>query len=144
MKRTSIVTCAVLLAASGAWCSQAEEPPDREATVRAFVAAFNAHDVEQMIAYVVDDVEWLSIDGRRVVVEAEGKSALKQGMTEYFASCPTCRSELVSVIAAGSRVATLERPTWESRDGPQSQQALAVYEFRESRISRVYYFPSEK
>ena len=71
-------------------------------------------------------------------------SALAQGMTEYFASCPTCRSELVSVMTAGSRVSTLERPTWESEGGPQSQQALAVYEFRENRISRVYYFPSEK
>ena len=96
-----------------------------------------------VVALVTDDVEWLSVDGRQVMVESAGKEALGQGMTGYFDSCPSCRSELESLTATESRVSTVERAFWESKDGPASQRSLAVYELEGDRIRRVYYFPAE-
>jgi len=117
---------------------------DRETVVGAFVAAFNEHSVEKMLAHVSDGVEWLSVNGREVTAETAGKEALAASMADYFESCPSCRSELVVIAPAGSRVVTLEKATWTSKSGPRSQQSLAVYEFEGGAIRRVYYFPSEE
>jgi len=119
------------------------EKTNPAAIVKALASAFNAHDVDAMLALVTDDVEWLSVDGRQVAVEAAGKETLRQGMAGYFESCPSCRSELESLTATESRVSTVERASWDSADGPTSQRSLAVYELLGDRIRRVYYFPSE-
>ncbi len=114
-----------------------------EATVRAFVAAFNAQSVAALLSHVTDDVEWLNVNGSSIAVETSGREALGRSMTDYFAGCPSCRSELETFSRAGSRVTTLERAMWESKSGPKSQRSLAVYEFQGDRIRRVYYFPAE-
>jgi uncharacterized protein (TIGR02246 family) len=114
------------------------------ATVRSFVDAFNARDLDGMAALVTDDVEWLSVDGRDVGTETEGKAALRSTMEEYFRSCPSCQSELGQVVATGDRVAAVETARWEGKDGPSSQRSLSIYELRDGRIRRVYYYPAEK
>ena len=53
-----------------------EQLPDNVNTVEQFVAAFNAQDSNAMASFVVDDIEWLSIVGEKVIVEVKGKNKL--------------------------------------------------------------------
>ena len=119
------------------------EPNDAHvATVKRFMAAFNAHDSQAMATLVTDDISWLSIAGEQTTVETKGKAALIASMNAYFSACGTCRSELASVIATPYHVSVIEIAHWQGKTAAQSQQALAVYEFTNGLIHRVYYFPA--
>jgi len=113
-------------------------------TVERFIAAFNAQDSSAMGDLVADDIEWLSIAGERVTVEARGKGDLIESMDGYFKSCPTCRSALSGVVSTASRVSVVEISSWQGKSGPRSQSAISVYEFSSGMIIRVYYFSEEK
>ena len=55
----------------------ADTKADIETEVRQFVAAFNARNLEAMLAVVDEKVQWLSVDGAKVTIEAEGKKDRK-------------------------------------------------------------------
>ncbi len=113
-------------------------------TVRRFVEAFNAQDATAMTMLVVPDVEWVTVDGAALRVESSGRDALHAGMTDYFKSCPSCRSTLTSISETASRVTTIETASWFTKARERrEQQAIAIYEFDGPLISRVLYFPSE-
>jgi len=114
-----------------------------EQQVRAFVEAFNARDIDLMIAMADENVQWLIVDGAKISVETEGKAALRESMARYFRSCPSCKSSLEWIQRAGSRVTAMERASWTGKSGAKSQKSLSVYEFRGDKILRVYYFPAE-
>lgn len=126
--------------------AQSDVPePRHEHTVHAFIAAFNAQDSSAMAALVTDDVQWLSVNGDSIAVETSGKAGLVSAMDRYFQSCPTCRSEPVTIIASRDRVGAVETASWQGRDGsPKSQSGVSVYEFSGGLIRRVYYFPAER
>jgi hypothetical protein len=121
-----------------------ELPPPHVVTVERFIAAFNAHDSTAMGKFVADDIQWLSIAGEQVIVEAKGKIALVESMNAYFESCSTCRSELLNVASTPGRVSAIELASWKGKDGIRSQRAISVYEFSQGLINRVYYFGAEK
>jgi hypothetical protein len=137
--------CALLGAGLGAAAGAEELSASPEELVRAFVDAFNARDIDAMLALATDGIEWVSVDGTKVSIETAGKEALRASMTGYLASCTSCRSALEWVSVTGSRAATLERASWSAKDGStKSQASLSVYEFAEGgKIARVYYFPVE-
>jgi hypothetical protein len=136
---TMILALGVSLALAG----PSQTTPEQQ--VRSFVDAFNARNVQAMLAVAADDIQWLSVDGARVSTETEGKEPLRASMSKYFQQCPTCRSELLWLRTAGSRVTAHERASWTNRAGaPLSQSGLSVYEFKNGRIARVYYFPAER
>jgi len=139
----SVSGLVLVLAATGRLAAEPPSGDPRHEVVRAFVEAFNRHDPEAMVALVDEAVEWLAIDGTQLGLEARGKDALRSSMQRYFASCPTCRSSIASIETLNSRVAVLEVASWVVRGEKRAQRALAVYEFRDERIRRVYYFPSE-
>ena len=114
-----------------------------EKQVRAFIEAFNARDIDLMLALADENVQWLSVDGAKISVETEGKAALRESMVRYFRSCPTCKSSLEWIQRAGSRVTAMERASWSGKNGAKSQSGLSVYEFRGNKILRVYYFTAE-
>ena len=116
---------------------------ERSEQVKQFVAAFNAHDAELMSQYVTDDMQWLSVNCDRVAVETSGKSELIKAMDRYFKSCASCQSELTDITVLGNRVSTVEEASWRQNGELKSQKSLAVYEFNNSLIRRVYYFPAE-
>lgn len=138
----SMCLLGLLLGASVAAAAQ----PDHRQRVHAFLAAFNAQDVDALMAQVSADIEWLSVDGAAVAVEARGEAALRRQMTDYFAGCPSCRSESGEMVVTDARLATVEVASWTARDGQQrTQRGLAVYEFAaDGRIRRVHYFPAER
>lgn len=112
-------------------------------TVEAFMAAYNDHDVEAMLELVHPEVQWLSVEGDSIHVEADGASALGSAMREYFASTPSSRSTMVDVMEAGRFVSVRERATWEGEEGAGTQSALAVYEVVAGRILQVWYYPAQ-
>ncbi len=122
---------------------QGQSEGTRERRVREFVTAFNERNIDGMLALADENIQWLSINAATVSVETEGKDKLRQSMEKYFRSCPTCKSTLESVRPAGNRVTAMERATWSGKNGIKSQRGLSVYEFREDKILRVYYFPAE-
>jgi hypothetical protein len=114
-----------------------------EKQVRAFIEAFNARDIDGMLALADENVQWLTVDGAKISVETEGKAALRESMVRYFRGCPSCKSSLEWIQRAGSRVTAMERASWSGKSGPKSQSGLSVYEFRGGKILRVYYFSAE-
>ncbi|CAB0151371.1 hypothetical protein PSI9734_01760 [Pseudidiomarina piscicola] len=120
---------------------QASPEPIKQ--VEAFMAAFNAHDSERMADYVTDDVQWLSVNGAEIAVETSGKQALLEAMKGYFESCSSCQSRLIKLSASGSRVSTIEEASWLRNGQRRAQQSIAIYEFSNHLIRRVYYFPAD-
>lgn len=133
----------LVLALSLALGQTAPAQLDHAATVRRFVDAFNARDIDAMLALATDDVEWLSVDGAKISVETSGKDALRKSMTAYFKSCPTCRGAVDIRTVTAARVAAVETASWTDASGPRSQKSLSVIEFHDGRVRRVYYFPVE-
>lgn len=116
-----------------------------ETRVRVFVKAFNDRNIDGMLESADDDIQWLSVSGERIAVETQSKAALKTSMESYFKSCPSCRSELLWVQSTGNRLAAHEKAMFTKRAGvATSQSGLSVYEFKDGRILRVYYFPVER
>ena len=124
--------------------SAAQAPKTNEQRVRDYVSAFNDRAIDTMLAMVSDDIQWLSVDGDKISVETQGKPKLRESMAAYFKANPSAKSELQWVQVTASRVAAMERASWQSQSGPRSQAGLCVYEFRDGLISRVYYYPVEK
>ena len=123
---------------------QSHDAPPGLRVVHAFVAAFNGHDPKAMVALTHPDVEWLSVDGDRISVDARGHDALREAMTAYFASTKNVGSVLEAVVATGRFVTARERVFWDAKDGTErTQAALSVYEMDGERIRRVWYFPAE-
>ena len=143
MTNFKVLLLAVLILAPLNGLAQVSNPDDKSALVREFLEAFNAHDAPAMAALVAEDVQWLSVRGSALSVEVEGRAALAAAMAEYFSACPTCRSEIHSLIASNERVSVVEVASWVSADGPKSQRSIAVYEFSGPLIQGVYYFPEE-
>lgn len=136
--------CTILLTLLLAPAGAAAQSMDHARIVEAFAAAFNARDVDAMLALAHDDIEWLSVDGAKVSVETAGKDALRQSMTAYFESCPTCRSEVEITGGTAVRLAVVETASWTAASGRRSQKSLAIYEFADGRIRRVSYYPAER
>jgi len=114
------------------------------AAVEALMRAFNAHDVDAMLACVTDDVEWFHVQGASLAVETSGKEALRTGMTSYFEGIPSARSALEKSMISGRFVTVRERASWQDKNGEErSQASVAVYEIRDGRVARVWYYPAE-
>ncbi len=116
---------------------------EHETRVREFVAAFNSRNIDAMLGAVDENVQWLSVNEAKVTIETEGKNALGESMERYFRSCPSCKSSLEWLQKSGSRVTAMERASWSGKIGLKSQASLSVYEFRNGKILRVYYFPAD-
>ena len=121
----------------------ADTPKANEQRVRDYVAAFNAQKIDTMLSMVTDDIQWLSVAGDKITVETQGMEKLRASMADYFKSTKA-KSELEWVQVTASRVAALERASWQGKSGKQSQASLSVYEFRGGLIARVYYYAAEK
>lgn len=146
-KAVLLTSLLILLAAfatlASAQNTQPLSEPDHEVQVRAFVDAFNLRDIDGMLGLATDSIQWLIVDGPKISMETSGKDDLRKSMEGYFKSCPSCKSALEWVQVAGHRVTAMERAMWAGKNGDKAQRSLSVYEFKEGKISRVYYFSAE-
>lgn len=137
-----LTVVALALALPMSLAASTDESPLK--TVESFMAAYNAHDVDAMVALSHPEIQWLSLEGAAIAIEAEGADALKAAMESYFAAIPSSRSVAESTMEAGRFVSVWERAEWQGKDGPQSQSALAVYEVEDRKIRRVWYYPAQR
>ena len=145
--RAAFVVSAAACAAPVKQVPEAGLPPsaaagNAESVVKAFVAAYNRHDVPAMLEFVDTGFVWLNLVGDSVQVETRGRDALKGGMESYFRSFPTAQSTLESISSLGPWVSVRERAHWRTAAGERSQAAMSVYEVREGRLRRVWYYPA--
>jgi ketosteroid isomerase-like protein len=77
------------------------------AVVRAYVEAFNAGDLDSMMARVAPDMVWLHVSGDSLVVDGRGADAFRRLLDRYFREVPSARSELREVSALGPWVTIL-------------------------------------
>jgi ketosteroid isomerase-like protein len=110
-------------------------------TVRAYFAAYNAHDVGGVLRLLHPDFVWLSLAGDSVTVEARGLTAIRSQLEGYFRRLPSARSEMETATALGPWVSVRERARWTNASGPRSQAAMSVYEVRDGLLRRVWYYP---
>lgn len=111
--------------------------------IHAFVERFNERDLDGLLALAHPEVEWLSVDGAAVAVEARGRDALRESLAGYFAWCPSCRSEVEVYQSVGPYTSTLEHASWTTAAGEAKRQsAIAVYELADGLVRRVWYYPA--
>jgi len=139
-----LTLCLALLLAPCTAAGQAA-PAARDTTptavLRAYIAAYNAHDIDAVVALLDPDFVWLSVVGDSVQIEARGPAAVREQLVSYFRSLPSARSEIEDVSALGPWVSVKERAHWTNARGPRSQASLSVYEVRGGRLRRVWYYP---
>ena len=114
------------------------------AVVRAYFAAYNAHDVDGVIRLLSADFTWLNLSGDSLSVEVRGANAIRSSLVQYFQDFPSAKSEIESAAALGPWVTVRERARWQGTEGPRSQAAISVYEVRAGLLRRVWYYPAVK
>ena len=110
--------------------------------VQEFVAAFNAQDVERMLAVAHEDIEWFYVESGNIHQETSGLAELRKAMGDYFASCPSCRSTVEIGNVHGAYLSAVETAYWTVDGKERSQSSLVVYQFEDGRIRRVWYYPA--
>jgi limonene-1,2-epoxide hydrolase len=120
--------------------SDVPELPDEVLTVHAFMDAFNERSVSGMLRHVDDNLRWYRIRNDLMVLETYGRDDFRTSMRTYFDSLEEVHSEIESITWNGPFVSLRERVTWASRTGQQSQSALAVYEIKNGKIVRAWYY----
>ncbi len=133
MKTT--IRCAALLLTGIAGASGATDSD----VVRAYIDAYNAHDIEAMLVYASDDIRWMTVDGESSTTETTGKDELASTLSSYFESLPSARSEIRAIYSVAGNLAVVEETFWE-RDGiARSQCVLATYEVTNGLILNIWY-----
>jgi len=136
--RLGLALAVAAFAAAGA-----QSPPaDSTEVVRRFVDAFNARELDALLALAHPEVEWLSISGSQVAVETRGREALGESLRGYFTSCPSCRSTVEIYQVVGTYVSALEHAEWDKDGARLRQSSLSIYEIVDGLVRRVWYYPA--
>ena len=109
--------------------------------VRAYMRAYNAHDIKATLAFLAPDFAWLSVVGDSIAVEARGVAAVQTKLQAYFRRLPSAHSEIESLTSLGSWVSVTERAHWIVPTGARSQASVSIYDVRGGQIRRVWYYP---
>ena len=114
------------------------------ATVRALTDAFNRHDTDAMRTYWAENIVWYDVAGEKTTVVATGVAAMDTGMRAYFKSYPDARSTLSRLVENGPWVTGVETAHWTSKGEKRAQASVVVYEIRDAKVRRVWYYPAEQ
>ncbi|MCB0480985.1 MAG: nuclear transport factor 2 family protein [Flavobacteriales bacterium] len=104
------------------------------------VEAFNQHDVARMAQNVSDDFVWYSVMSDSVTIESSGRAAFTKAMTGYFSHYENVKSTIQSTTISGNKISFEENVSWPEEDVIQEQSALGVYEIKNGKITRAWYF----
>ena len=110
-----------------------------------FVTAFNAHDAAKMASMVSEEFQLFSMNEEgQADLATSGPAALESEMTQYFAGLPSVRSTIDGRNEVGNYVSFRETASWKAKDGQEkSQSSLAVYQVKDNKIHRVWYYPAQ-
>ncbi|HRQ65612.1 MAG TPA: nuclear transport factor 2 family protein [Xanthomonadaceae bacterium] len=143
MKHLKRATIVALIPAAALWLTaSARGTIDHGDVVRNFIEAFNARDMPALMALAHPEIEWLSVNGTDILVEARGAPALESSLVSYFQSCESCRSAIEVTSVNGNFVTAVETASWTSAGTTRSQSSTSVYELVDAKVRRVWYFPA--
>ncbi len=114
------------------------EEPDRRETMRQFLAAFNRHDVDAIMAFFVDDCIFdmprgSAPGGRRLV----GRDAVREGIASRFAGLPDAHYGDDCHWASGNRGVSEWTITGTTPAGVRVEvRGCDLFEFEGERILR--------
>ena len=105
------------------------------------VQLFNHQDVVRMTANVTKDFKYFYFMDDQLMLQTEGKKAFAETMTLYFGGIGKPQSRIESITPVGNKVSFREVVEYINKDGNKAESvALGVYEFKENKIHRAWYF----
>ena len=104
------------------------------------IKAFNDRDIDLLVENIDENFEWFFITSDTMWVEVSGREQFRNGMESYFNSIPTVRSEISDLAIVGDRISFKETVYWENKKEKFSQEALGVYQIKNSKIFRAWYY----
>jgi hypothetical protein len=111
-----------------------------EFVVQQQLNAFNARDVDALLAIYADDAELFEHPSKLM---ARGKAELRQRFTLRFQE-PNLHAALLKRIVCGSMVVDHERVTRTFPEGAGEIELLMIYEVKAGRIGRAWTMAGEK
>ena len=150
IRQVLILQLCLLLMAGVNWRSARGE--DAEASqskvpkpVRALIEAFNAHSPEKMAQVMASDIEVYYVDAKGKTAKASDNAETLVGeMKGYFRALPDVKSHIDSHMVTGRYISVNERVEWTRESKKVTQYSLSVYEIREEKIKRVWYYPAQR
>lgn len=111
-------------------------------TVHKLFAAFNRQDAQAVGQLLAPEAQWLSVSAKGIDVAADGRAAVIASLRDYFASGINPVSTIETAFVNGPYVVLRERAAYDGKQGRLAQTAVAVYEVRDGRVLRVWYYPA--
>ena len=96
-----------------------------------FNAAFNRHDVDEMMALMTDDCVFENTDPPPDGTRYEGQAAVRQFWEIFFTASPLAYIAVEDVFTSGERGAQTWRYTW----GDGHVRGADVFHFRDGKIA---------
>jgi hypothetical protein len=118
------------------WTISVTATPTKQ--VELFINAYNQHDIEKMLKKTTEDVKWLYNINDKLLIETDGKDALRTAMIAHFNQHTQARSQIKQSLTLGDTVAVIEEAF--SNDGKRSQCALSIYQLHQNLIQSVTYY----
>lgn len=104
----------------------------------AFMDAWNAHDVEAIVAFFADDcVFHTSVGPELMGATYRGREEVRQGVEAFFERFPGARFEDASCFVAGDRGASEWTFCWKGQDGDGTENTVRgcdLFEFAGEKI----------
>lgn len=105
------------------------------------VKAFNNKDISVMTENLTNDFKWYTITDDSLVTEVSGKDNFKTNMIDYFKFYPEVKSEIEDYVIHKNRISFRESVKYKNKNGQTLiSKALAIYEVRNNKIFRAWYF----
>ena len=106
--------------------------------VELFIDAYNQHSIDKMLEKTSEQVKWLYNINDKLLIETDGKAALRTAMIDHFKQHTHARSQIKQSLAIGDTVVVIEEAF--SNDGEHSQCALSIYQVQHNLIQSVTYY----
>lgn len=108
--------------------------PDPEAVVQRQLDAYNARDLDALLAIYADDAEVYEFPS---VLLARGSSALRERFHQRFQE-PSLHATLLNRMVMGNRVVDFEEVRRTFPEGPGTLQLIMIYEVWDGRIAKAW------
>jgi ketosteroid isomerase-like protein len=103
-------------------------------TIDAFNTAFNAHDVDAVMALMTDDVQFDNTspfpDGERF----SGQTAVRAFWTDFFANSPKAHFEAEEIVIADDRATVSWRYSW----GDGHIRGIDLFKVRDGKVAEKF------
>jgi len=118
------------------------QSPDYRLLLENQIRAFNEKDLNTLVENVTDDFVWFYVTEYALAEEVRGKVAFKEAMEDYFRNYDDTKTSMYGITQSGNFISFKETTNW--GNGQDTQSSIAVYQFENNKIKKVWYFPSHK